>query len=91
MTSTAARPSKPRRKPARKRRKAVIHSDPDIMSGMPVFVGTRVPFKNLIDYLAGGDPLDEFLDQFPTVSRDQAIASLALAQRLVEEHANSPR
>ncbi len=69
----------------------MVHSDPDIMSGMPVFVGTRVPFKNLIDYLAGGDPLDEFLDQFPGVSREQAIASLALAQRLVEEHARPPR
>ena len=91
MTTAAARRAKPRRKPVRRVPKAVIHSDPDIMSGMPVFVGTRVPFKNLIDYLAGGDPLDEFLDDFPGVSREQAIAALALAQRLVEKHANSPR
>jgi uncharacterized protein (DUF433 family) len=91
MSTTHAPVRKPRRKPAKKSRAAVVHSDPDIMSGTPVFVGTRVPFKNLIDYLAAGDPLAEFLDDFPGVSRDQAVASLALAQRLVEEHASPPR
>ena len=91
MTSTHAPSRKPRRKPAKKSRKAVVHSDPDIMSGMPVFVGTRVPFKNLIDYLAGGDPLEAFLDDFPGVSREQAVASLALAQRLVDEHTGVPQ
>ena len=47
---------------------AVIHSDPDILGGTPVFAGTRVPFRNLIDYLARNHSLDEFLDAFPTVS-----------------------
>jgi len=91
MTTTHVRAPKSRRKPARKSRKPVIVSDRDVLSGMPRFAGTRVPFKNLIDYLAGGDPLDEFLDDFPGVSREQAIASLALAQSLVEKHAHSPR
>jgi uncharacterized protein (DUF433 family) len=54
----------------------VIHSDPDILGGTPVFVGTRVPVKTLLDYLEAGDPLDEFLDHFPSVSREQAIAAL---------------
>ena len=53
---------------------SVIHSDPEIMSGTPVFVGTRVPIKNLIDYLSSGDPLDEFLDDFPSVTREMAVA-----------------
>ena len=47
----------------------VVHSDPDILGGTPVFVGTRVPFRNLIDYLERNHSLDEFLDSFPTVSR----------------------
>ena len=54
----------------------IVHSDPDILGGTPVFVGTRVPVKNLVDYLAGGETLDEFLDQFPTVSREQAVAAI---------------
>ncbi|MGO9449483.1 MAG: DUF433 domain-containing protein [Candidatus Binataceae bacterium] len=49
----------------------IVRSDPEILGGTPVFVGTRVPLRNLIDYLAGGHSLDEFLDDFPTVSRDQ--------------------
>jgi uncharacterized protein (DUF433 family) len=57
----------------------VIHSDPEIVGGTPVFVGTRVPFRNLIDYLEGGYRLDEFLDSFPSVSRDQAVAALEAA------------
>ncbi|MDX6442999.1 MAG: hypothetical protein QOH71_73 [Blastocatellia bacterium] len=52
----------------------VIHSDPKIMGSTPVFVGTRVPLQNLIDYLEGGESVDEFLDAFPTVKRDQVIA-----------------
>ena len=63
---------------------AVVHSDPETMGGTPVFVGTRVPFQNLIDYLAGGDSLDEFLRQFPSVRRDQAQAALALAREALE-------
>jgi uncharacterized protein (DUF433 family) len=54
----------------------VIHSDPDILGGTPVFVGTRVPMKTLLDYLEAGDSLDEFLDHFPSVKREQAIAAL---------------
>lgn len=58
----------------------VIHSDPEILGGAAVFVGTRVPVQALIDYLEGGHPLDEFLDDFPSVSREQAIAALELAR-----------
>ena len=54
---------------------SVIHSDPALMGGTPVFVGTRVPFQTLLDYLEAGQPLAEFLDDFPTVSRDLAIAA----------------
>jgi uncharacterized protein (DUF433 family) len=57
----------------------IIQSDPEIMGGEPVFAGTRVPVYNLFDYLAAGDSLDEFLDQFPSVSREQAVAALELA------------
>jgi len=58
----------------------IVNSDPDILGGTPVFVGTRVPIQSLFDYLEGGDPLDEFLRQFPSVRRDQAIAALDLAR-----------
>ena len=57
-------------------KKPVVHSDPKILGGIPVFVGTRVPVKNLIDYLEAGDTLDAFLEAFPAVSREQAIAAL---------------
>ncbi len=50
------------------------------MGGTPVFVGTRVPFQTLLDYLEAGDPLGEFLDDFPSVSRDQAVAALEQAK-----------
>ena len=52
----------------------IIHSDPGIMGGTPVFVGTRVPLQNLIDALEGGESIDEFLEGFPSVRRAQAIA-----------------
>ena len=52
----------------------IIHSDPEIMGGTPVFVGTRVPLQNLIDALEGGESIDEFIEGFPSVSRAQAIA-----------------
>jgi uncharacterized protein (DUF433 family) len=58
----------------------VIVSDPDVMSGTPCFRGTRVPFKNLIDYLEGGHSLGEFLQQFPTVTRAMAIQALEEAK-----------
>ena len=61
-------------------RARVIHSDPEILSGTPVFVGTRVPAQSLFDYLEGGDTLDEFLRQFPSVTRAQAVAALDLAR-----------
>lgn len=54
----------------------IVSRDPEILSGRAVFAGTRVPVETLISYLEGGDTLDTFLDHFPTVSRDQAIASL---------------
>jgi uncharacterized protein (DUF433 family) len=54
----------------------VIVSDPEVMNGMPCFRGTRVPFKNLIDYLEGGHSLGEFLQQFPTVTREMAVQAL---------------
>ena len=57
-------------------RSSVVHSDPDILGGTPVFVGTRVPLQALIDYLEGGHSLEEFLDDFPTVTREQAKAHL---------------
>jgi uncharacterized protein (DUF433 family) len=52
----------------------IIQSDPEIMGGTPVFVGTRVPLQNLIDYLEGGESVEDFLEAFPTVLRDQVIA-----------------
>ena len=58
----------------------VIVRDPDVMSGMPCFRGTRVPFKNLIDYLEGGHSLGEFLRQFPTVTEEMAIRALEEAK-----------
>lgn len=58
----------------------VVHSHPEIMSGTPVFVGTRVPFQTLLDYLEAGEPLSEFLEDFPTVSKAQAIAALEQAK-----------
>ncbi|MEP7010134.1 MAG: DUF433 domain-containing protein [Acidobacteriota bacterium] len=55
--------------------KLPYHSDPDILGGTPVFVGTRVPVSTLMEYLEAGDPLDEFLEDFPSVERSQAVAS----------------
>lgn len=63
---------------------AVVHSDPETVGGTPVFVGTRVPVANLFDYLAGGDSLDVFLDAFPSVSREQAIAALEIGRAAVK-------
>ena len=58
----------------------VIVSDPDVMSGTPCFRGTRVPFKNLIDYLEGGHTLVEFVHQFPSVTREMAVSALEEAK-----------
>lgn len=56
-----------------------IHSDPEILEGTPVFVGTRVPFQTLIDYLEEGQPLAEFLADFPTVNQEQVIDALQVS------------
>jgi len=57
-----------------------VHRDPEILGGTPVFVGTRVPVKILFDYLEAGDSLEVFLDEFPSVTRAQAVAALELAR-----------
>jgi uncharacterized protein (DUF433 family) len=61
--------------------KEIVHSDPEIMGGTPVFVGTRVPVRILLDYLEGGDPLEEFLENYPSVSREQSVAFIEEAGR----------
>jgi uncharacterized protein (DUF433 family) len=63
-----------------KETESVIHSDPEIMGGTPVFVGTRVPLATLLDYLEAGQPLSEFLEDFPTVTREQAVTALEQAK-----------
>jgi uncharacterized protein (DUF433 family) len=70
---------------------SVVHSDPEIMSGKPVFVGTRVPVYNLFDYLEAGDSLEKFLASFPSVTREQAVAALELAKEAVAELASAHR
>jgi uncharacterized protein (DUF433 family) len=65
----------------------VIHSDPEILGGTPVLVGTRVPVKTLYDYLEAGDTLGEFVNDFPSVTREQAVAALELAREMTEAHA----
>lgn len=58
----------------------VIVRDPEVLGGIPCFRGTRVPFQNLLDYLEAGDTLDEFLEQFPTVTREMAVEALETAK-----------
>lgn len=65
----------------------VIHSDPEVLGGTPVFIGTRVPLRNLIDYLERGHGLAEFLDDFPTVRREQTIAALEAAHEALTRRA----
>ena len=72
-------------------REEVVHSDPAILGGTPVFVGTRVPVQNLIDCLEAGDSLEDFLKSFPSVAREQAIAALELAREALEARAHSAR
>ncbi|MGO9058497.1 MAG: DUF433 domain-containing protein [Candidatus Binataceae bacterium] len=69
----------------------LVHSDPEILGGTPVFVGTRVPLRNLIDYLEHGYSLDEFLDEFPSVSREQVVAALEAAHESLTARAVAPR
>jgi uncharacterized protein (DUF433 family) len=61
--------------------RSIVHSDPEIHSGDPVFVGTRVPVRTLLDYIEGGDSLDVFLENYPSVSREQAVGFLEEAGR----------
>ena len=72
-------------------RQSVVSSNPQTLGGTPVFTGTRVPVKNLIDYLEAGDSLEEFLDDFPSVSREQAVAALELAKEALVTIAGSDR
>ena len=67
----------------------VIHSNPNILGGTPVFRGTRVPLQNFIDCLEAGDSLDQFLASFPSVTREQAVAALELAREALEASAHS--
>lgn len=60
-----------------------INIDPDILGGTPVFSGTRVPIESLFDHLEAGDSLDEFLDDFPSVAREQAVEVLEMAGRVL--------
>ena len=69
--------------------KLVVHRDPEILGGTPVFVGTRVPVRILFEYLEAGDSLEVFLDQFPSVRREQAIAALELAREVVAPDAHT--
>ncbi|MGH9147383.1 MAG: DUF433 domain-containing protein [Vicinamibacterales bacterium] len=66
---------------------SVVRSDPNVLGGTPVFAGTRVPVKNLLDYLAAGDSLERFLEHFPSVSRQQAVAALQIAEELLTARA----
>jgi uncharacterized protein (DUF433 family) len=67
----------------------LITSSPDRLGGVAVFAGTRVPVQTLLDYLEAGDPLDVFLDQFPSVTREHAVAVLELAKQALVAHANA--
>jgi uncharacterized protein (DUF433 family) len=69
----------------------IVRSDPEILAGTPVFVGTRVPARILFEFLSAGDSLDEFLDAYPSVKRNQAVELLQLAEGFVEGIARSPR
>ncbi len=68
---------------------SLISVDPQVQGGVPVFAGTRVPVKNLFDYLECGEPLDQFLDDFPSVKREVAVAVLEQAREAVTPHAHT--
>jgi len=69
------------------RQEKIIQSNPEVLGGTPVFTGTRVPVRSLFDHLEAGDSIDDFLDGFPSVSRDQVIALLEISQERVLEPA----
>jgi uncharacterized protein (DUF433 family) len=73
------------------KRPSVVHSEPDILGRVPVFIGTRVPPQALIDYLEGGHSLQEFLDDFPTLSREVAVAAQAKAHLIADASAVDER
>ena len=66
----------------------IVQRSPAILGGTPVFAGTRVPVRTLLDYLEAGERLEDFLDDFPTVSRERAVAALELAKASLLEHAS---
>lgn len=66
----------------------IINIDPEILGGTPVFYGTRVPIKNLFDYLEAGESIDYFLDDFEGVQREQVLKLLEMSQRLIENSSN---
>jgi uncharacterized protein (DUF433 family) len=70
---------------------SIVRCDPEVLGGTPVFAGTRVPIKNLVDYLAAGDPLERFLEHFPSVTREQAVAALEIAGDLLASRAHPAR
>jgi uncharacterized protein (DUF433 family) len=67
---------------------SIIHSDPDILGGVAVFAGTRVPVRTLLDYLEAGETLNDFLEDFPTVTREHSAAALQIARQMLVAHAN---
>ena len=69
--------------------RTVFHVDPEVLSGTPCFVGTRVPVQTLMDYLKAGDRVDDFLGDFPTVTREQVDAVLEIAGDAVTRHART--
>ena len=71
--------------------KTVVHSDPEILSGAAVFIGTRVPVQNLFDYLEAGDRIGDFIDDFPSVTREQVIAVLESAKDALVDGASPSR
>jgi uncharacterized protein (DUF433 family) len=68
--------------------KGIVHSHPEIMGGTPVFVGTRVPLQNLIDSLQGGESIEDFLDGFPAVKREQVLAVIEAGKLKIMEFAS---
>ena len=68
---------------------ALVRSDPEILSGIAVFAGTRVPVRILFEFLSAGDSLDKFLDAYPSVTREQAVVVLELAEGFLESGARS--
>lgn len=69
-------------------KKRIINIDPEILGGTPVFLGTRVPIKNLFDYLESGETIDFFLDDFEAVQREQVIKVLEISHKLIETSSN---